>query len=167
MEYFSRLLAVSFFLVVFSSHAEESLTPAAGDSAALKLVPVKFAEGLQVEKVEAECAMLKSITDSILASANSYSLKVDYREYEAAVAKQEAVLLVEFESVTANKFGVFALRPMSIATVKASIVKDGVVIDQFSKAISSRVALGACDRLEKIAVAGGREVAKWASKSQR
>ena len=57
-----------------------------------------------------------------------------------------------------------AIRPSSNATIKASILKDGATLYTTTKLIGSSVAFGACDRLEKISVAEGRYISKWASK---
>ncbi|MGL6161739.1 hypothetical protein [Microbulbifer sp.] len=131
----------------------------------LYLIPAKFSDNLSVSKIEKECSMLLSLTDSVLAYANDNSLNIEYREDLSEVDEDQSVLRIEYEEIIPHQWRPFAVRPSSVATVKAEIVRGSEVIDITSKRIGSGVAFGACDRLEKIAVSGGTYIAKWAANS--
>lgn len=128
----------------------------------LWLEAVDFDGDLDVVRVKSECSMLEKLTGSILASVNNYEVNIK------ALNKEERPedyfsLEVTYVNVIPHRWVFPSIRPSSSATVKAQIKKNGEVWYTTSKPINSGMALGACDRLEKIAVAGGRYVAKWAS----
>jgi hypothetical protein len=170
MKVFLRILILCSVCYVSFSYAEEvegqkQLEVAISNTkTALILVQAKFSGKLEIEKVAYECSMLQSITDSILVSAKAFSLNIEYQESADPLANDKDTLVVELENVNPNKWGVMQVRPHSEATIKATVFHKGVPVDVFSRKIGSAVSIGACDRLEKIATTGGREVAKWASK---
>jgi hypothetical protein len=135
------------------------------NSKILYLLPAKFSDNLTVTKIEKECSMLLSITDSILSYAKENSLNIEYVNELVEVPEDQSALLIEYEEIIPHKWKLFAVRPSSIATVKATLLNDTKEVDAMSKRIGSGVAFGACDRLEKIAVSGGTQIARWVATS--
>ncbi|NNG44617.1 hypothetical protein HJP15_17115 [Pseudoalteromonas sp. NEC-BIFX-2020_002] len=123
---------------------------------------VYFASDTAGAKVKVECLMLERLTTAILKSSQRYPLVV--KERIAGVAQTEFVLKATYTNVNAHRWVFPSLRPSSSATVKAEILKNDQVVATISKEIGSGAAFGACDRLEKIALAGGRYISKWAAK---
>ena len=138
--------------------------PAAAKRGALIVLPARFADHLAIDRVKHECAMLSTFNAAVLRYGNAYAMKIHKRQQLSEVRPGQSVLLVEYEEVVANEMNALTLRPGSEATVKASIMKDGELVSSMTKAIGSRVSFGACDRLDKIATAGAKTVAKWASR---
>ncbi|QYJ88401.1 hypothetical protein [Shewanella halotolerans] len=129
----------------------------------LFLATPEFAGNLDVDKVANECFMLQTLSDSIRASAETYQANILVDKSRNSEMPDEYMLRVTYIDVTPHRWVLFSLRPSSTATLKVDIVRNGEVVRSTQKAIGSGVALGACDRLEKIAEAGGRFVAKWST----
>lgn len=128
----------------------------------LTLDTVDFSSDTAGAKVKVECLMLERLTTAILKSSQRYPLVV--KEKIAGVDHTEFVLKATYTNVNAHRWVFPSLRPSSSATVKAEILKNDQVVATISKEIGSGAAFGACDRLEKIALAGGRYISKWAAK---
>ncbi len=135
------------------------------DRSPLILMPAKFSAVLQSDSFAAECSMLSSLTDSILKSSEKYNLKIQYNKINSGTDDKKDLLFVEFKNVAANKWKLFAVRPSSVATIKASILHNNKVIHVIERTIGSGASFSACGRLEKIALSAGNFVAKWASKN--
>ncbi|GAA5214795.1 hypothetical protein ACFSJ3_05715 [Corallincola platygyrae] len=118
----------------------------------MKLLPVSFSDEVASGKFKAECSMLQVLNDSIIENSANVTLSSDASGY---------ALEVSFVEVVPHRWVFGSVRPSSSATFIASVTKDGQTIDTTKKTIGSAVAFGACDRLEKIALASGRYVAKW------
>ncbi len=116
--------------------------------------------------LNAQCSMLEKLSESILQSAKEYGVKIVDDEIAENQKSGEFFLNVTYVDVTSHRWALFSIRPSSNATLQADIVKDGKVIRSTQKMIGSGVALGACDRLEKIATAGGKYIAKWSSRQK-
>jgi hypothetical protein len=129
----------------------------------LMLETVDFESDVEVRKVKLECSMLEKLSASILDSAEVNNIIIKQGEGDSEPINNRYVLKVTYVDVIPHKWAFLAIRPGSIATVKADVFKNGQLVNSISKAISSKMALGACDRLEKIAVAGGRYISKWAA----
>ncbi|TVO59034.1 hypothetical protein [Denitromonas halophila] len=138
--------------------------PAAAKRGALIVLPARFADHLSIDRVKQECDMLRTFNGAVLRYGNAYAMKVHKRQRLSDAGPGQSVLLVSYEAVDANVMNALTLRPGSEATVKASIIKDGEVLSTMSKHLVSRVSFGACGRLDKIATAGAKVVAKWASR---
>lgn len=137
---------------------------AAAKRGVLVVLPARFADNLDIDRVKRECAMLRTFNGAVLRYGDAYAMTLRKRQSLDEVRPGQSVLLVEYEEVAANEMNALTLRPGSEATVKASIMKDGELVSSMTKAIGSRVSFGACDRLDKIATAGAKTVAKWASR---
>ena len=130
----------------------------------LQLETVDFSGNVDVSKVKAECSMLEKLSSSILDSAKKYNANIVSNKTPEKQSPEDYILKTTYVDVFPHRWIFLSIRPSSSATVKAEIIQNGQVILSTSKAISSGVAFGACDRLEKIAVAGGRYIAKWSTK---
>ncbi len=133
------------------------------DKPTLFLGDVDFSSSSRASKVKIECSMLEKLSESILKSAKEYGVKIVNNKAVEKPNSDEFFLNVTYVDVTSHRWTLFSIRPSSNATLQADIVKDGKVIRSTQKMIGSGVALGACDRLEKIATTGGRYIAKWSS----
>lgn len=130
----------------------------------LSLEIVDFSSDLDVSKVKVECSMLEKLAVSILDSAGAYKANIKRIDVSSPTEDTPYILRATYVDVVPHKWRFPSIRPGSIATVKAELIKDGKVLKSTSKEISSGVALSACSRLEKIAAAGGRYISKWASR---
>ncbi|MBB3167085.1 hypothetical protein [Simiduia aestuariiviva] len=137
--------------------------PAKSTMPALSLETVDFSGDLDVRKVKVECSMLEKLSTSILDSATKYNANIISHDDPSASSPKEYTLKVTYVNVIPHRWTFMAIRPSSSATVAAEILKGGKVIKFTKKVIGSGVAFGACDRLEKIAITGGRYIAKWSS----
>ncbi len=124
----------------------------------LALTAVTFSEQVSAGKFQTECSMLQTLTDSILNASNSASIIIMKRQHPD---ESEYQLSVNYIDVMPHRWGFLAVRPSSNATLKITVLKKGVPIHRTTKLIGSAASLGACDRLNKIAIAGGRYITKW------
>lgn len=125
---------------------------------ALKLSETSFAASLPKGKYQEQCKMLTTLEASILASAQKLGVPI---HVDSAVATKDHEIRVSYVAIESHKWRFMAIRPSSSATIEVEIIQEGQVLRAVTKTISSAVAFGACDRLEKIATANGRFVAKW------
>ena len=88
-----------------------------------------------------------------------YSESVEQQEK----SKAEYVVEAKYIEINSHRWVFPSVRPSSSATLHVQLKKGDEIIAKTTKEIGSGVAFGACDRLEKIAVAGGRYVSKWTS----
>lgn len=145
------------------------VAPAAPKAAAsprgeLVVLPARFAGNLNIDKVKQECSMLSTLNAAVLRYGNAYRMKLRKRQRPEEVRPGQSVLLIEYDEVVSHEVSALTLRPASEATVRATIQKDGEVIGTMTKTLGSRVSFGACDRLDKIATAGGKSIARWAAR---
>lgn len=130
-------------------------------SQTLYLSDITFAKKVIDGKFKTECEMLPVLKKSILDSSRPYSVNISPSD---SIAIDQYELEVEYVDVVPHRWTFMAIRPSSNATIKASILKGGVILHTTTKRIGSGVAMGACDRLEKISAAEGRYISKWLSK---
>lgn len=170
---FNKLLivsVVSLFISACSNNQNQNqvnkvVVDEKGDGAvtrAVYLSDITFAKSVSDGKFKTDCDMLSVLEKSIMDSSKTHSLNISTGE---AVGPDQYELKVKYTEVLSHKWLFMAIRPGSNATVKASIIKDGATLYSTTKTIATGVAFGACDRLEKISVAGGRYISKWLSNS--
>lgn len=159
-------VAVLFFMFNFSAvYAGEAIDhDESGVSGKdIYLDSIAFAEAAGLEKVQRECDMLGVMRSSILESASSYHLALKDSGDSGALSENEVRVSVEYLTVVAHRWTPMSFRPSSTATFRVSLFEGGKLLGSSTKSIGSGVALGACDRLEKISLAAGRYVSKWVS----
>ncbi|WP_299269662.1 hypothetical protein [uncultured Psychrosphaera sp.] len=162
---FNRLLMIcliSVFMVGCSHKRAHKVVVHERDKIAesFYLTDVTFSEGIEDGAFKTDCAMLSGLEKSILDSSKTSALKVLPSN---SITPEQYELKVEYTNVESHKWLFMAIRPSSAAEAKASIVKNGKVLHSTTQSISSAVAFGACDRLEKISLAQGRYISKWLS----
>lgn len=130
----------------------------------LILENIQFADGMVENKIKVECKMLQSLSESIMTTSERYSYQFTARKDVTPDQANNMVVKVDYVEVVPQKFSIWAFHPVSVATLKVSLVDNGKVVKSATKEIGSKMAWGTCDRLEKIARAGGQFVAKWTAK---
>lgn len=148
---------------VKSEPPKKSTSSSASSKPIIYLPTPKFSTSLGVSKVASECSMLNELENSILESAKDYDMNI-VKLASKAISESDITMEIKYTSLTSHKWRLFAIRPSSEAMLNIVIKQGNKILNQTNKSIGSSVAFGACDRLEKIAVAGGRFVAKWASR---
>lgn len=127
----------------------------------LILEDMQFSEGMVEDKIKAECKMLASLSESILTNSERYPYQLITRKNVKPTQHDNIIVKVDYIDVVPQKFSIWAIHPVSVATLKVSLIKDNKELKSATKEIGTKVAWGTCDRLEKIAKAGGKFVAKW------
>ncbi len=130
-------------------------------SKSLILEDMQFSEGIVEDKIKAECKMLASLSESILTNSERYPYQLITRKDVKPTQHDSIIVKVDYIDVVPQKFSIWAIHPVSVATLKVSLIKDDKELKSATKEIGTKVAWGTCDRLEKIAKAGGKFVAKW------
>ncbi|TMO27543.1 MULTISPECIES: hypothetical protein [unclassified Pseudoalteromonas] len=126
----------------------------------IALNAVHFALGVEADKVQRDCVMLDKLASSITDSAKKYLVTLVEQQEKS---KAEYVVEAKYIEINSHRWVFPSVRPSSSATLHVQLKKGDEIIAKTTKEIGSGVAFGACDRLEKIAVAGGRYVSKWTS----
>ena len=124
----------------------------------LALTPISFSNQVVVGKFQTECSMLERLTLSIVESSKNYLFNIKSKELSN---DNKYELIVDYINVVPHRWTFLSLRPNSNATFKVTVLINGVPLHSTTKLIGSAVAFGACDRLDKIAIAGGRYITKW------
>lgn len=127
----------------------------------LYLSDITFSKEVTDGKFKTDCEMLPVLKKSILDASQAHTTNITSTN---KIESEQYELKVEYVNVVPHRWTFMAIRLSSNATIKASILKDGATLHTTTKLIASAVAFGACDRLEKISVAEGRYITKWASK---
>ncbi|MCL6414021.1 hypothetical protein MIB92_00010 [Aestuariirhabdus sp. Z084] len=125
--------------------------------------PPTYAKGTNINVIN-ECFMLEEVESSFLLYSRTYSLNSVLSKDITNISDDQFVIKMKFNDVTPNAFHPFSFRPISEAIISVSVMKNGEIVDEFSKKINSKWAFTACDRLEKIAKASGKYAAKWLNK---
>ena len=124
----------------------------------LALTPISFSNQVVVGKFQTDCSMLERLTLSIVESSKNYLFNIKSKELSN---DNKYELIVDYINVVPHRWTFLSLRPNSNATFKVTVLINGVPLHSTTKLIGSAVAFGACDRLDKIAIAGGRYITKW------
>lgn len=164
-----RLLICSFAVLVLtacSSKPTPQLVKAdpSSEPQHIYLMPVIFSDPTNLDKVKNECSMLEMLKKAIIQTSTDYQLKFEQLENEIVQNPETPQVKVEFTEVIPHRWTFMAIRPSSTASFRISIYKNGKLTNEVVKSIGSGMALGACDRLEKIAISTGRYVNAWVSK---
>jgi hypothetical protein len=165
---FNRIIiicVISFFIASCSHrHNEKVIAQKHGNkkiTQPLYLTDITFSKEVADGKFKSDCAMLPILKTSILEASKTNTINT---LPSGAVGIDQLELNVEYINVVPHKWRFMSVRPSSSATIKASILQNGVILHTTTKQIGSVVSFGACDRLEKISVAEGRYISKWLSK---
>ena len=127
----------------------------------LYLSKITFSQEVADNKFKTQCSMLEKLKDSILSSSQLLSIKIRPSD---KVTNDQYEVKENYINVVPHRWAFPSVRPSSNATIKVSILKQGVILHSTTKLIGSAVSFGACDRLDKIAIAQGRFVSKWVRK---
>ena len=157
-------LSLSFFLTACNNtkpEEEPSQQPQANAvSQTIYLSDITFSDEVADGEFKTQCSMIPALTESVLNSSKDTLTNILSSN---SIMEEQYELNVTYIYVESHKWRFPSVRPGSEATIKATILKNGVVEYSTQKSIDSWVAFGACSRLEKIARAEGRYIAQWVS----
>lgn len=143
------------------SSTEDSSQKPAFNIDKLSIGSIVYAPSVSIGKFREECAMLGYLKESLIANAKNHSLPL---ADEQRSDDNRYTINVEYTEVVPHKWSVFSVRQSSNATFNLTVTDGDKEILRTTKLIGSAASLGACDRLEKIATAGGKFVAIWTSR---
>lgn len=140
-------------------------TATKGESHKYVMMPATFGEHSGVtEAVKAECHMEPRLNSSISSATSKYGVALDVVSTKEELNKATDIIDVKFSNVVSHEWSFLGFRPTSTAAVSIDVINNGKVVKSVTKNIRSRVAIGACGRLNKIADSAGVFVAKWVSR---
>ncbi|MBT1064188.1 hypothetical protein KJY73_11415 [Bowmanella sp. Y26] len=128
------------------------------------LQPIKITEADSLEKVKAECTVIDTLNHSLKSNSEDYNLNFIVSDGVSNPLTKEWTVDIKITELVSHQWKFMSIRPSSVATFEISLHRQGESSRNVVKTIGSGVALGACDRLEKIATAAGIFTNKWIAK---
>jgi len=122
---------------------------------------VSFSPNVLDGKFRTDCSMLTKLSDTITQTSHNHRVRINS---VASYANHQYHLNVTYIDVVPHKWRLFSLRPSSNATFTATLYLGSEELHKTTETVSSGASFGACDRLEKIALANGRYISSWVSK---
>jgi hypothetical protein len=127
-----------------------------------------FADDLSAsDAVKNECRMEELLNGYIKSNAPTRGAAIQFAESEAQFAQSPNQLFVFISDVDSNEWSFPRFRPSSLVTFDVKIVIDGSTVKQVRKQIrsGSPFGFGVCQRVDKIAKAGGAFAAEWVARA--
>jgi hypothetical protein len=134
----------------------------------LTMWKASFADDLSASSaVKDECQMEELLNEYIKSNAPERGAAIKFAESEAQFVAAPNQLHVLISDVDSNEWRFFRVRPSSLVTFDIKIIIDGATVQQVRKQIRSGgpFGFGVCQRVNKIAKAGGEFAAEWVARA--